>query len=364
MNEYGKVVEVFLNCTPFVAYIWGPVKFVLQVASSWSDSLDILLSAYEDIGERAPSFLRPSVTMKQLGSTKLDRILDKVNAPNCYLDQETSSEHRENLQSGKWVFDHEEFKQWRNAPAGSNPLLYIHPIPGAGKTTLASVIIETLCAARQPPTLYFYCRHHQEGKDSFIGILRGLLAQILSVDQSLATFFSDKFSDYDKRRFETANAVKEAADIAFSSQSISCVLLDGLDECDPSEAEKVISWFTSRQQQAPLGNDGHIRLLCLGQRTDLLQRMLSGARDISLDTQQRHKEDIKCYIRGKIQSISADFGLDPNTQNNIVSKVSTVANGMFLYAKVVMDNLACQYTLDELMEELSPGVFPDGLDDA
>jgi hypothetical protein len=29
-----------------------------------------------------------------------------------------------------------------------------------------------------------------------------------------------------------------------------------------------------------------------------------------------------------------------------------------------MDNLACQYTLDQLMEELAPGVFPDGLDDA
>jgi hypothetical protein len=280
----------------------------------------------------------------RFNETRLDRILDKINAPNCYLDQETSLEHRENSHSGKWVLDHEKFKQWRNAPAGSNPLLYIHGIPGAGtyesqtpiiqhpnyalgKTTLASVIIETLCAARQPPTLYFYCRHRQEGKDSFIGILRGLLAQILSVDQSLATFFSDKYSDYDKRRFETANAVKEAADDAFSCQRISYVVLDGLDECDPSEAEKVISWFTSRQRQAPLGNDGHIRLLCLGQRTDLLQRMLSGAQDISLDTQQRHKEDIECYIRGKIQSISADFSLDPNTQNNIVSKVSTVANG-------------------------------------
>jgi hypothetical protein len=178
---------------------------------------------------------------------------------------------------------------------------------------LASVIIETLCGAQQFSTLYFYCRHRQEGKDSFIGILRGLLAQILSADQVLATFFSEKYSIYDRRRFEIANVVKEAADVAFSSQRISYVVLDGLDECDPSEAEKTISWFASRQQQAPLGNDGHIRLLCLGQQTDLLQRMLSRARDISLDTQQRHKSDIECYVRGKIQSISADFSLDSNT---------------------------------------------------
>jgi hypothetical protein len=28
MNEYGKVVEVFLNCTPFVAYIWVHNHFI------------------------------------------------------------------------------------------------------------------------------------------------------------------------------------------------------------------------------------------------------------------------------------------------------------------------------------------------
>jgi|SRR5579871_423470 len=31
MDQFGKVIEVFLNTSNFVAFVWGPVKFILQV---------------------------------------------------------------------------------------------------------------------------------------------------------------------------------------------------------------------------------------------------------------------------------------------------------------------------------------------
>lgn len=31
MDQFGKIIEIFLNASEFVAFIWGPVKFVLQV---------------------------------------------------------------------------------------------------------------------------------------------------------------------------------------------------------------------------------------------------------------------------------------------------------------------------------------------
>lgn len=31
MEQFGKVIEVFLNASNFVAFIWGPVKFLLLV---------------------------------------------------------------------------------------------------------------------------------------------------------------------------------------------------------------------------------------------------------------------------------------------------------------------------------------------
>jgi len=31
MDQFSKVIEVFLNVSEFVAFVWGPMKFVLQV---------------------------------------------------------------------------------------------------------------------------------------------------------------------------------------------------------------------------------------------------------------------------------------------------------------------------------------------
>ncbi len=31
MDQFGKVIEVFLNTSEFVAFVWGPMKFLLQV---------------------------------------------------------------------------------------------------------------------------------------------------------------------------------------------------------------------------------------------------------------------------------------------------------------------------------------------
>ncbi|OBT70089.1 hypothetical protein VE03_00429 [Pseudogymnoascus sp. 23342-1-I1] len=54
MEQYGTVIEVFLNVSDFIAFIWGPVKFLLLVAKTWAESLDTLLDAYEQLGEAIP----------------------------------------------------------------------------------------------------------------------------------------------------------------------------------------------------------------------------------------------------------------------------------------------------------------------
>ena len=33
MDQWGKIVEAFLNTTEFLAFVWGPLKFLLQVRS-------------------------------------------------------------------------------------------------------------------------------------------------------------------------------------------------------------------------------------------------------------------------------------------------------------------------------------------
>ena len=34
MTEFGKVIETFLNVSNYIAFVWGPMKFLIQVRNS------------------------------------------------------------------------------------------------------------------------------------------------------------------------------------------------------------------------------------------------------------------------------------------------------------------------------------------
>ncbi|KAK0627895.1 hypothetical protein B0T14DRAFT_146177 [Immersiella caudata] len=54
MAEYGKVIEVFVNMSEILAFVWGPMKFLIMVASSFADAFNSLLDIYQQIGEQIP----------------------------------------------------------------------------------------------------------------------------------------------------------------------------------------------------------------------------------------------------------------------------------------------------------------------
>jgi hypothetical protein len=191
-----------------------------------------------------------------------------------------------------------------------------------GKTILASLIIERLLEYKTEPVLFFYCKHNQPEKNTFADILRGLLAQLLCQDNVLASCLHDMCSSKDQAGVSTI--LEELAGVAFDSQATSFVILDGLDECKPGEVEKIISWFTSRQNDTNREDCGHIRLLCIGQRVDILQRMMSSAADISLENASHHR-DIEDYVKEQARNIREEFEISSHVEAEIVMRVTNAA---------------------------------------
>ncbi|KAN0068061.1 hypothetical protein V8E54_013989 [Elaphomyces granulatus] len=266
---------------------------------------------------------------------QLKSIIDKIDAPNCDTDQNAASEQRKESQSGRWVLQNDDFQAWCNVTnAGSNPLLYINGIPGAvylqlmdeGKTVLASLIIETLLKQENSPVLFFYCKHREQDKSTFAGILRGLLAQLIRKDTALVSWFSEKCSSLDRQKLRSPEILEELARFAFNTQCISLVVLDGLDECNPEEIRKTISWFVSHQGIDHAGTS-QIRLMCIGQRIDILQTMLSSAKSVSLDN-SCHRDDIAKYVAGKTRNIQKTLKIKPDIVSQIVSRVTKTAKGL------------------------------------
>lgn len=66
-RQFGEVVEVFLNTSEFVALVWGPMKFILQVRlTTWIEcraaktKLAPLAVEHGEIAGITPTFLRMS----------------------------------------------------------------------------------------------------------------------------------------------------------------------------------------------------------------------------------------------------------------------------------------------------------------
>ncbi|KAJ5768868.1 hypothetical protein N7520_003427, partial [Penicillium odoratum] len=58
IEQYTKVVDPFCNSNEIVAFVLGPVKFLLQIASSYQKAFQELVSIYEDIGKNLPLLLQ------------------------------------------------------------------------------------------------------------------------------------------------------------------------------------------------------------------------------------------------------------------------------------------------------------------
>lgn len=69
---------------------------------------------------------------------RVAHIQEKLQAPDYRSDQEASTEDRNGVRSGSWVFQHPVFEKWTEAVNTEHGILYVNGIPGAGKSCLVS----------------------------------------------------------------------------------------------------------------------------------------------------------------------------------------------------------------------------------
>lgn len=64
IEHYSKVVEVVCNGTPYLPWIWAPIKLMIQLSSDYLSSFEKLINAYAQIAETFPRFDWLSTTFK------------------------------------------------------------------------------------------------------------------------------------------------------------------------------------------------------------------------------------------------------------------------------------------------------------
>ncbi|KAL9618244.1 MAG: hypothetical protein Q9160_007014 [Pyrenula sp. 1 TL-2023] len=449
MEQFSKTIELFLNVSPFVAFIWGPLKFLLQVASAWSHSFDTLLDAYQQIGENIPLFERyrelfkanPYMrnalatiyedilefhrkalrifsipTWKHLFKstwfgfkTSFQHILDDLQRHKCLIESQASlieyqeaQAHRTNCihslqmlqdrdtqnkrtavidwlsisdvrtdhetalmirkefpSTTKWIHRVPDLKAWQADSAPPKPVFWIH-----GKTILASSLIEAQRSRNDATVLYFYCRNEDSTKNSFLAAGRTMLAQLLEKHcELLLPIFNERMLESFESSLNSLRTCQELLDLSLQSVGRSCIFVDGLDECDLTQRRHFMSWLVGKAEAFHKQEKGRCRVLFLSQLESDIKKGLANATTLrikSLDV----KADIQAYIKERTQEIQVKFGLADDVRESLEVSSLERSQGMFLYAKLVMENLLGQVSPKKLLFEMQPHIFPQGLEQA
>ncbi|ROW06784.1 hypothetical protein VMCG_04013 [Cytospora schulzeri] len=266
-------------------------------------------------------------------------------------------------QSGDWILKDSVFLEWLDPMDPSSKTLYLNGMPGAGKTTLVSHVIDSLqsdATQYYGPLLCFYFEHRQDGKTLMADMLRAFIVQLLYQDDSILDYLQEQISTTNPSHLRDLAHLKELVLNAILVQSRCYIFIDGLDEGKEGTSEQIVQWLNTDLIPNSTKSGVPVKLLVSGQRDGILDQHLR-CPSIRLDNTKSHLHDIEQYSLAMATQLKRKFGIDH--EETIARKVTEASKGMFMYAKVVLEDLLSQTSLYELEEELQKE-YPKDLDEA
>ena len=279
---------------------------------------------------------------------RLLAVIEKINAPSTLTDHEAFIEIRQEYPiSGRWILQHPLFKNWKDFTCPHADLLWINGIPGAGilpihnqisrhyipltnldpgKTMIASLIIEEMKSIDSVDLAFFYCRYNDNHKSSFTNVLRSVLVQLIQQNEDLLSYVYDACCSSSEVTLDSPSRLKNLVETSLRSCSDCCIIVDGVDECEQTEAKKIIEWFLGFIENIPQHDTATIRLLFVSQRDKVTESLLAKAPVIPLDSKQ-HQEDIQAYARHWSEKLQRKFGISDGLASQISTAVADQAKG-------------------------------------
>lgn len=221
--------------------------------------------------------------------------------------------------------------------------------------------IKNLQSEEEMSIAYFYCRDQDEQRNKFSCVVKGILAQLLIQNSLLLPYLYAECLK--KVTLETKHDCVRILSTVLKANPKTFILLDGLDECEQKERNALLNFFTTAITETAT-IPGKLRVFFVSQELKDIRNSLHVADTLRLKETHLEK-DIKSYAITWSHKIQLRFENMPDAaRENIVKLVCEGADGMFLFARLVLENLYGQENLESLYQELHPEVFPEGFEQA
>lgn len=224
---------------------------------------------------------------------------------------------------------------------------------------LASMVVDESSKLAGKTTIYFYCKHGDSVKNTFLAMARTLLHQLSLADETLVIYLFEAATKRGEPTLRTIKLAKEVLKTCLKAVEDVHVVIDGLDECEQTEQKHIAQFWVKFVE----GNGYACRCALFSQDDQFTRPLLSKLPSIQVEG-QLHSTDIQSFCWREAHRIGQKFELTQTETESIATQTWSRAKGMFLFARVVMDNLFDQVSQADLQLEMEPNSFPEELSEA
>lgn len=235
-------------------------------------------------------------------------------------------DHLKRRQEGtcQWLINSQEYNNWLES-AGKT--LFCPGIPGAGKTILASIVIEILQTkfpdASRIGICFVYCNYKRHQEQTLVDLLCSLLKQLArdqgAVSETLATLFNMHQHRSSRPSIDEILSSLESVIKTFEKVFI---LVDAVDECSTSDGcrRRLLSSLFDMQNRCAAVN-----VFATSRPIPEILGMFEGCISIQI---QAKKEDVFAYVKGQLPQLPACVRSNAQLQDDIVTGIVKAVDGM------------------------------------
>ncbi|KAK2021338.1 purine and uridine phosphorylase, partial [Colletotrichum zoysiae] len=258
--------------------------------------------------------------------------------------------------TGLWFLETSAFQEWEHGPRKH---IWLHGMPGSGKTVLITTVLDHLARKGDLVTLEFFFDFRDTSKQKTEDMCRSLIFQLYNKRiESRKELDSLLTSHDDGRRQPTLQALTQCLQVMMHAEGRLCIVMDALDEC--VTRSDLLRWL---QSVISSSNYPHVRLIATGRpEEEFMRGFRSWIDDSCLPLDAASVDmDIQSYIRNRLRTSEefSKWASTPSILQQIQEEVGGKAKGMFRWAACQLDSL--EKCLDREELEATMNTLPSDL---
>lgn len=229
-------------------------------------------------------------------------------------------------ETGVWLLSNRSFKDWSSVHFCTDALLWLHGIPGSGKTVLAAIAIENVRKQQAAMVAFHFCRYTDSQRNKFVLLARSILSQLLVQDADLLPFLFEKMGRNQSLHLSDESLAKYLLEAALGSRSNTFIIIDGLDEYSDKDRDKITTWFKEQTEKLSKQKTGLLRCLFISQDDRISRRAFSNVTSIEIGADD-NADDIYRYCVRRREEIEDKHGIKLTGDHDIARTVAATSQG-------------------------------------